>query len=114
MVDKLDPVKIALVLLTWNEAEALKVILPKLQDMSKFSVDEMFAVNRNITDGTWEVLEEFGAPVFDQPVLGRSEAMCFSAKLTDANHLIFFSPDGNEDWNDIPKFRSYLLNRGST
>ena len=108
MVDQPDPVKIALVLLTWNEAEALKIILPKLKDISELSVDEIFAVNRESTDGTREVLEEFGISVFNQPFPGRGEAMCFSAELTDANHLIFFSPDGNEDWNDIHKFRSYF------
>jgi len=102
------PIKIALVILTWNEAEALKIILPKLKDMSELLVDEIFAVNRKSTDGTRGVLEEFGIPVYDQPVPGRGEAMCFSAGLTDASHLIFFSPDGNEDWNDIPKFRGYF------
>ena len=102
------PIKIALVILTFKEAEALKVILPKLKNLPKNAVDEIFAVNRESTDGTREILEEFGIPVFDQPIPGRGEAMCFSAGLTDSNYLIFFSPDGNEDWNDIPKFRGYF------
>ena len=97
--------KISLVILTYNEIAGLKAVFDRIpQD----AVDEIFAVDGGSTDGTAEFLRERGITVHGQTVKGRGEAFRVAFQKARGDALLFFSPDGNEDPLDIPKFRPFL------
>ena len=92
--------KRALVLLTFNEIEAL----PKLFDKIPLSAaDDVFAVDGGSKDGTVEYLQSKGVEVVSQPRRGRGCAFQVALDSTDADVLCYYSPDGNENPDDIPK-----------
>jgi len=99
--------KLGLVILNRNEEEGLSEILPRIP---REAVDEIFAVDGFSTDRSLEILRENGISVLPQTSLGRGEAFRlafeYARERTDA--LIFFSPDGNENPEDIPRFRALL------
>ncbi len=97
--------KVSLVLLTWNEIEGVKA----LWDRIPFdAVDEAFAVDGGSTDGTLEFYAEKGFRVLRQHSKGRGEAFRMAFERAQGDALLFYSPDGNEDPADIPKFRQPL------
>ena len=90
----------AIVLLTFNEIEAL----PKIFDrIPRNAADEFFAVDGGSKDGTREYLVSKGVPVHGQPRRGRGVAFRVAMEATKADAIVFFSPDGNEAPEDIPK-----------
>ena len=97
--------KIGLVILTRNEIQGVTAIVPRIP---RDVVDEIFAVDGKSRDGTREFLEQQGITVYVQEKMGRGEAFRLAVEKTTSDVLIFYSPDGNEDPNDIPKFRPYL------
>lgn len=97
--------KISLVILTKNEIEGVRSIIPKIP---RQAVDEIVVIDGQSTDGTKEYLEQDGFRVIVQEKMGRGEAFRLAMERTSGDALIFFSPDGNEDPLDIPKFRTYL------
>lgn len=101
--------KRALVLLTFNEIEAL----PKLFDRIPLSAaDEVFAVDGGSKDGTVEYLRSKGVRVLEQPRRGRGCAFQVALDATGADVLCYYSPDGNEDPQDIPKVFEKLESGG--
>lgn len=101
--------KRALVLLTFNEIEAL----PKLFDKIPLSAaDEVFAVDGGSKDGTVEYLKSKNVKVLSQPRRGRGCAFQVAVESTDADVLCYYSPDGNEDPADIPKVFEKLESGG--
>lgn len=99
----------ALVLLTYNEAEAL----PKLFDRIPVAgIDEFFAVDGGSKDGTVEYLRSKGVKVLGQPRRGRGCAFNVALEATSCDALCFYSPDGNEDPADIPKLFAKLEDGG--
>jgi glycosyltransferase involved in cell wall biosynthesis len=95
----------ALVLLTFNEAQALPLIFDRIP---RAGIDEIFAVDGGSRDGTAEFLRERGVPVVGQPRRGRGVAFRVAAEHARADALVFFSPDGNEDPADIPRLFAEL------
>ncbi|NNN06704.1 MAG: glycosyltransferase, partial [Elusimicrobia bacterium] len=101
--------KRALVLLTFNEIEAL----PKLFDRIPLSAaDEVFAVDGGSKDGTVEYLTSKGVRVLGQPRRGRGCAFQVALDATSADVLCYYSPDGNEDPADIPNIFAKLEEGG--
>ena len=98
--------KIAMCFLTYNEAPCLSKVMPGL-DYSMF--DDVFAVDGESTDGTLEIYKQYGIRVIQQKTKkGRGEAIRLGEKSTQADAIVYFSPDGNEDPKDFSKFRTYL------
>ena len=97
--------KSSLIILTLNEIEGVRT----LYDRIPFdAVDECFVVDGGSIDGTVEFFRERGIKVVPQEIKGRGEAFRIAVKRAEGDHLIFFSPDGNEDPDDIPKLLELL------
>jgi glycosyltransferase involved in cell wall biosynthesis len=101
-------VQTSLIILTRNEISGLKSLISKIPFDQ---VDEYFLVDYKSTDGTVEFARKNHIPVITQIKPGRAEAFRVGAEISKGKYLIFFSPDGNEDPNDIGKLIS-LLNTG--
>jgi len=97
---------VALVLLVKDELEPMKEVIPKI-DLSV--VDDVFCMDGQSTDGSIEFLEAKGIRVVSQKVMGRGNAVTESLDHSTADYLLYFSPDGNEDPNDIPKLIDKML-----
>lgn len=93
-------IKVSLILLTWNEAEGVKRIVPRI---SRRWVDEIICVDGGSTDGTVEWFKKHKIPVYFQRKRGRAEAFRVGLAKASGDTLLYFSPDGNEDPADIPK-----------
>ena len=99
--------KISLVILTLNEIIGLRKNFIKIPlDV----VDEVFAIDGGSTDGSLEFYTENGIPYYVQDKKGRGEAFRLAFEKAKGDALIFFSPDGNEDPNNIPDFKIFLEN----
>ena len=101
--------KIALVLLVRNERPCLEIMLPKIPPASpEAGYDEVVAVDGGSTDGSVEFLQAHGIRIVGQSKRGRGEAFHQAFREVAADAYIFFSPDGNEDVADFPRFRTLL------
>ena len=92
--------KVSLVVLTRNEKEGLEKIMPRVK---KEWVDEIIVVDGNSTDGTVELAEKMGLKVVQQAKMGRGNAFRLGLENANGNTLVYYSPDGNEVPEDIPK-----------
>ena len=98
--------KIGLVLLTYNEIDGVRALF---EHIPFDAVDEAFAVDGGSTDGTIEFFKERAFAVVEQKSRkGRGEAFRIAFENSEVDALIFFSPDGNEDPEDLVKFRPFL------
>jgi glycosyltransferase involved in cell wall biosynthesis len=101
--------KIALCILTRNELECLNIIFPKIpKPGADAGYDAIYAIDGGSTDGTVEFFKKNNIPVLSQSKRGRGEAFLTAFKEIEADAFLFFSPDGNEEIQDLAKFRSYL------
>lgn len=98
-------IRISVVILTRNEIEGVKAIIPLLPHRED---TEYFAIDYFSKDGTLEYFKKHHIPVIHQTRYGRGEAFKLAATHAKGNYLVFFSPDGNEDPRDIPKLISLL------
>jgi glycosyltransferase involved in cell wall biosynthesis len=91
---------VTLVILTLNEIDGVTQVFPKLPARA---LDEILVVDGGSTDGTIEFFETRGVRVIRQERRGRGEAFRLAAQHARNDRLVFFSPDGNEDPDDIPR-----------
>ncbi len=91
--------KKTLIVLTLNEIDGIKELYDKIPFEA---ADEVVAVDGGSTDGTREFLDEKGLRVLEQEIKGRGEAFRVALRKTKGDVLLYFSPDGNEDPEDIP------------
>jgi len=98
---------ILLCMLVRNERECLQIMLPKLPKPGAH-YDRLVAVDGNSTDGTGELLAQWGIETLRQTRRGRGAAYLEVMERYEADAYLFFSPDGNEDVADFPKFRQAL------
>jgi glycosyltransferase involved in cell wall biosynthesis len=101
--------KVTLCLLTYNERPCLEQIFPLIPAPSPQSgFDQLVAIDGGSTDGTREFYRERGVAVIGQSRRGRGDAFLLAVKQIECDAYIFFSPDGNEDVRDLPKFKPLL------
>ena len=91
---------VTLAVLTLNEIEGLRQVFPKIPT---HCVDEILAVDGGSSDGTLEFFATRGIRTIRQEKRGRGEAFRLAAREARTDWLVFFSPDGNEDPDDIPR-----------
>jgi len=99
----------SLVILVWDEIDAIKELFNRIP---LDSVDETIVIDPGSTDGTVEFLRSKGLHVYFQGKKGRGNAFREGLKRANGDNIIFFSGDGNEDPEDIPKIVKYL-NQGN-
>tara|TARA_B110000014_G_C20107096_1_gene582402 strand:- start:198 stop:857 length:660 start_codon:yes stop_codon:yes gene_type:complete len=90
----------ALLILTWNEVEAARVIFPKIK---KEWVDEILVVDGGSTDGTIEEAGRVGFNIMKQEIKGHGGAIISGVNNTKSDNIIIFGPDGNHEPEEIPK-----------
>lgn len=100
--------KATLVILTFNEIKGITALYDKLP-LDK--IDEVFVVDGGSKDGTIEFFKEKGLRVVPQDIHGRGEAFRIGIMKAKNENVVFFSPDGNEDPNDILKLLNGLNER---
>jgi glycosyltransferase involved in cell wall biosynthesis len=87
----------------------VEIVFPQLPAPGPDSgFDELVVIDGGSSDGTVEYFQERGIRVLGQSKRGRGEAFLIAFEKLDADAFVFFSPDGNEDPNDLPKFRPLL------
>lgn len=96
----------AIVLLTLNEVQGLNALWDRIP-RDRFR--ELVAVDGGSKDGTREFLAARGVPILDQTIKGRGVAFRVAAEACHAERLIFYSPDGNEDPDDIERLDDLLI-----
>jgi len=100
---------IVMCMLVRNERECLEAVLPTLPPAGpSLCYDRVVAIDGGSTDGTQQLLEDSGVEVISQKTRGRGAAIIEAINFIQADAYILFSPDGNEDVKDFPKFRDYL------
>lgn len=97
--------KITLALITMNEIHGSRATYDAVPWSA---VDEAIVVDGNSTDGTAEFYQDKGLPVHRQVERGLGAAMMLARAKAKGDAVIFFHPDGNEDPQDIPRFRPLL------
>lgn len=97
--------KRSLILLSFNEIEAAPKVL---EAVPLDCADEVIAVDGGSTDGTIDVLKSKGLRVVVQTKRGRGDAFQVGMKESKGENVVYFSLDGNEDPDDIPKLFELL------
>ena len=86
--------------LTLDEIDGISEIMPKIK---KEWADKIILVDGGSTDGTIEKAKELGFEVIHQKNKGEGNACRIGTDATDSDFVMFFSPDGNDVPEDIPK-----------
>jgi glycosyltransferase involved in cell wall biosynthesis len=100
---------IALCILTRNERPCVEVVIPHVPPPGPTAgYDTTVVIDGGSTDGTREYFAQRGFSVICQTEQGRGQAFLTAFEGVETDAYIFFSPDGNEDPADLPKFRQLL------
>ena len=91
--------KTTLLVMTLNEIEGMKAIMPKIK---REWVDQIIVVDGGSKDGTIEWSREQGYEVYVQKQRGFRHAYCEVMPLVKGDVLLTFSPDGNSVPELIP------------
>ena len=91
---------ITIIILTLDEIDGVSVIMPQI---NKNWAEEIVFVDGGSTDGTVEKAKELGFDVIHQTNKGEGNACRIGTDATQSDYIMFFSPDGNDLPEDIPK-----------
>ena len=90
----------AVFVLTLDEIDGVSVIMPQVK---KEWAEQIVFVDGGSTDGTVEKAKELGFEVIHQQNKGEGNACRIGTDATQSDYVMFFSPDGNDLPEDIPK-----------
>ena len=90
----------AIIILTLDEIDGVRAILPKL---NKDWAEEIIFVDGGSKDGTIEEAKKLGFEVIHQNNKGEGNACRIGVEKTNSDFIMFFSPDGNDEPEEIPK-----------
>ena len=90
----------AVLILTLNEIDGIKVILPKID---KSWAEEIVVVDGGSTDGTIEEAKKMGFKVIIQKKRGHGDAIVTGVNATSSDNIVIFGPDGNHEPEEIPR-----------
>jgi len=90
----------SLLVLTLNEIEGMKVMMPKIKHEW---VDEIVLVDGGSTDGTIEEAKRLGLKIIHQVKKGHGGAIADGVEGTNSDIIVIWSPDGNHEVEEIPK-----------
>lgn len=100
---------ITLCVLTRNERPCIEIVMPQVPAPGSDSgFDQIVVIDGGSTDGTVEYFQDRGIRVLGQSKKGRGHAFQIAFEEVQTDAFIFFSPDGNEDAKDLPRFRPLL------
>ena len=93
---------ITIIILTLDEIDGVSTIMPQI---NKNWAEEIVFVDGGSTDGTVEKAKELGFEVIHQQNKNKGEgnACRIGTDATQSDYIMFFSPDGNDLPEDIPK-----------
>ena len=91
---------VAIIVLTLDEIEGVKAIMPRIR---KEWAEEIVFVDGGSTDGTVEEAQRLGYKIIHQKNKGEGNACRIGVEQTNSDYIIFFSPDGNDEPEDIPR-----------
>jgi glycosyltransferase involved in cell wall biosynthesis len=94
-----DHMKITLCVLTLNEIESIKVIMPQI-DRTMF--DQILIIDGGSTDGTIEWCQNQNYEVYVQKQRGLRQAYLEALPHIHGDVMITFSPDGNSETRVLP------------
>lgn len=98
--------RFTLILPTLNEADALRVTLPKI---IKVWNDEILVVDGGSTDATVSICREFNVPVLVQSGKGIPNAEKEACLHKPSDYYIIFTPDGNAIPEILPQLKKKTL-----
>jgi hypothetical protein len=100
---------ILLCMLVRNEEDCLRAVLPTLpQPGPDAGFSRIVAIDGRSSDGSVPLMRAAGIEVVQQARPGRGAACIEAMERFAADAYLFFSPDGNEDIADLPKFKRHL------
>jgi glycosyltransferase involved in cell wall biosynthesis len=90
----------AIIISTLDEIDGVRQIMPQIK---REWAETIVFVDGGSTDGTVEKAQEMGFDVIHQHNKGEGNAMRIGTDSTESDFVLFFSPDGNDLPEDIPK-----------
>ena len=90
----------AVIVLTLDEIDGVRAIMPRIK---KEWAEEIVFVDGGSKDGTIEEATRLGFKVIHQTNRGEGNACRIGVNETKTDYILFFSPDGNDVPEDIPK-----------
>ena len=90
----------AVIILTLDEIDGVRAIVPKLNNDW---AEEIIFVDGGSKDGTIEEAKKLGFEVIHQNNKGEGNACRIGVEKTNSDFIMFFSPDGNDEPEEIPK-----------
>lgn len=90
----------SLIILTLNEIEGMKAMMPKVNHEW---IDEIILVDGGSTDGTIEEAKRIGLKIIHQKRKGHGGAILDGIESTKSDIIVIWSPDGNHEAEEIPK-----------